>query len=199
VKWATIHRLYPFVQPGLPHVGEGLLITSALDEAALQHLRAGGRVWLMAERGSTRTRSDVAFFPAAGGALGTVVQEHPALQGFPHEGLADLQFFNLMDGAVPLPLDAWTAGFEPIVGGIRTTASFLSKSKDLSRVGYVFEAKAGGGHLLVTSLRLREHLDEAYPEAIHLFDRLLRYVAGDAFVPRVEVGEEQLQALLPPR
>src|SRR5690606_23360665 len=132
-------------------------------------LREGGRVWLMAERGTMRARSEVAFFPAAGGALGTLVQQHPALEGFPHDGFGHLQFFNLMDGAVPLSLDAWDTSFEPIVGGIRTTAGFLSKTKNLSRVGYVFEAKVGKGRLLVSSLRFREHLDEAYPEAIHLF------------------------------
>jgi beta-galactosidase len=197
VKWAGIQRLYPFVQPGHPVTADGLLITPLLDEPALEHLRRGGRVWLMAERGRTRARSEVAFFPASGGALGTMVQEHPALAGFPHEGLADLQFFNLVDGAQPLPLDTWKAGYEPIVGGIRTTTSFLSKSKDLSRVGYVFEARVGQGRLLVTSLRFREHFDEAYPEAIYLFDRLLRYAIGGDFAPAMDAGQEQLQELMP--
>ncbi len=57
-------------------------------------------------------------------------------------------------------------------------------------------AGAGEGRLLVTTLRLRDHLDEAYPEAVYLFDRLLRYVAGPAFDPRVEAGEEHLRRLL---
>ena len=96
-----------------------------------------------------------------------------------------------MDGAVPVPLDRWPRGLQPIVGGIRTTAGFLSKTKNLSRVGYVFEAKVGRGRLLVTSLRFREHFDEAYPEAIHLFDRLLRYASGPSFAPQVEAGAER--------
>ncbi|MGH9371666.1 MAG: glycoside hydrolase family 2 protein [Vicinamibacterales bacterium] len=200
VKWAGIKRLYPFVQEGAPPPGaDALLLTSALDDVALQYLRNGGRVWLMAERGQTQARQEVAFFPAAGGAVGTVVRDHPALHGFPHQGFGDLQFFNLMDGAVPLPLDKWVSGFQPIMGGIRTTAGFLSKSKDLSRVGYVFEARVGAGRLLVTSLRFREHLDEAFPEAIYLFDRLLRYATGADFAPTMEPGTDQLQALMPPR
>lgn len=197
VKWAGIQRLYPFVQDGYPATADGLFITPVLDEPALEHLRRGGRVWLMAERGQTRARSESAFFPASGGALGTVIQQHPALAGFPHEGLADLQFFNLLDGAVPQPLDTWKPGYEPILGGIRTTSSFLSKSKDLSRVGYVFEARVGEGRLLVTTVRLREHFDEAYPEAISLFDRLLRYATGGDFEPTVEVRQDQLQELMP--
>ena len=94
---------------------------------------------------------------------------------------------------MPLPLDRWPAELQPIIGGIRTTAGFLSKSKDLSRVGYVFEAKVGEGRLLVTSLRFRDHFDEAYPEVLHLFDRLLRYATGPSFAPTVEVGDEQLR------
>lgn len=200
VKWAGIARVYPFVQQGpASSGGNALLVTSSLDDAAIEHLRGGGRVWLMAERGQTQARSEVAFFPAAGGALGTVLRDHPALQGFPHEGFADLQLINLMDGATPLPLDRWATDLKPVMGGIRTTAGFLSKSKDLSRVGYVFESKVGSGRLLVTSLRFREHFDEAYPEAIYLFDRLLRYATGPEFAPTVEASTDQLQALMPSR
>ena len=66
-------------------------------------------------------------------------------------------------------------------------------------MGYVFEAKVGAGRLLVTSLRFREHFDEAYPEAIYLFDRLLRYATGADFSPTVEAGTDELQALMPTR
>jgi hypothetical protein len=200
VKWAGISRMYPFVRQGTAAPGAGgLLITSALDEAALQHLRSGGRVWLMAEAGQIQPRTPVSFFPAAGGALGTIVRDHPALDGFPHDGFADLQFYNLMEGAIPVPLDSWPTDFHPIVGGIRTTAGFLSKTKNLSRVGYVFEARVGEGSLLVTTLRIREHLDEAYPEVVYLFDRLLRYATGPKFTPQVRPSDELLQALMPPR
>ncbi|MGH9309301.1 MAG: hypothetical protein ACRD1U_08000, partial [Vicinamibacterales bacterium] len=199
VKWAGIRRLFPFVRENPPDPGsKGLFITSVLDDAALGHLRGGGRVWLLSEKGTTQARAEVAFFPASGGALGTMVRNHPALEGFPHDGFGDLQFFNLMDGAVPQPLDKWATGLEPLVGGIRTTASFLSKSKDLSRIGYVFEARVGEGRLLVSSLRFREHLDEAYPEAIALFDSLLRYATGPSFSPAFEAGADQLDALRPP-
>jgi hypothetical protein len=198
VKWAGIQRLYPSVRQGIPAPGsDAMLVTSTLDEATLAHLRGGGRVWLMAEAGQTHARQEVAFFPAAGGALGTLVRDHPALEGFPHESFADLQFFNLIDGAVPIPLDEWPTTLEPVVGGIRTRAAFLSKTKNLSRLGYVFEVKVGKGRLLVTSLRFRDHLDEAYPEVIALFDGLLRYATGTGFNPAVEAGTENLKELMP--
>ena len=125
VKWAGIARRYPFVASGPPPAaGDGLLLTPTLDEEAVAHLRAGGRVWLMTERGSTSDRDGISFFPAAGGALGTVIADHPALVGYPHQGFADLQFFNLIDGAVPIAIDRWPTSLEPIIGGIRTPSRF---------------------------------------------------------------------------
>ncbi|MPY86976.1 MAG: hypothetical protein GEU99_03550 [Luteitalea sp.] len=199
VKWAGIARLYPFVRPEAPRGGaDGLWITSVLDDAAVRFLRSGGRVWLLADRGQVQPRAEAGFFPEAGGAQGTMVHNHPALDGFPHDGFCDLQFYNLLDGGVPFPLDEWPKDFQPIVGGTRTTTGFLSKSKDLSRVGYIFEARIGEGRLMVTTLRLREHLDEAYPEAIYLFDRLLRYATGRDFAPPIGIGVDELNALTPP-
>ena len=201
VKWAGIPRLYPFVADARDTVaGKGLLITPSLDDTAMRHLQAGGRVWVMSERVRSQERPEISFFPAAGGALGTVVAEgHPALAGFPHDGFVDLQFHSLVDGAAPVALDRWPTALQPIIGGLRTKASFLAKTKDLSRIGYVFEAKVGPGRLLVTSLRFRDHFDEAYPEALTLFDRLLRYATGAEFAPDVEVGTDQLRPLLAPQ
>ncbi len=133
------------------------------------------------------------FFPASGGALGTLISDHPALKGFPSEGFCDLQFFNLLEGAYAYPLDEWPKEMVPIVGGIRTTTGFLSKTKNLSRVGYVFEAKVGKGKLLVSTLRIRDNFDEAYPEAISLFDHLLRYATSQGFEPQFEISPEQLR------
>jgi hypothetical protein len=48
----------------------------------------------------------------------------------------------------------------PTIGGIRTKAGFLSKVKELSRmIGYVFEAKAGAGQLLVITFGMSRQLD----------------------------------------
>ena len=125
--------------------------------------------------------------------MGTLISDHPALKGFPSEGFCDLQFFNLLEGAYAYPLDEWPKEMVPLVGGIRTTTGFLSKTKNLSRVGYVFEAKVGKGKLLVSTLRIRDNFDEAYPEAISLFDHLLRYATSQGFEPQFEMPQEQLR------
>jgi beta-galactosidase len=196
VKWEGLRRLYPFIVDGNGMPERGLLITSTLDAETVTFLESGGRVWLMAGEAQFGHKGDATFFPASGGALGTAIQSHPALRGYPHDGFCDLQFFNLLEGAWNFPLDAWPKELTPIAGGIRTRSSFLSKQKSLSRVGYIFETKVGKGSLLVTTLSLREHFDEAYPEAIYLFDRLLRYATGPKFQPRVQVCGAVLDRLL---
>lgn len=195
VKWNGLRRLYPFIAEAQGSPERGLLITSTLDAEAVKFLESGGRVWVMAGAGQSRRSERATFFPDSGGAQGTMLQEHPALRGYPQDGFCDLQFFNLLDGAWGIPLDEWPKELVPIASGIRTDASFLSKRKGLSRVGYIFEARVGKGSLLVTTLSLREHFDEAYPEAIYLFDRLLRYATGPEFQPQVQVSESLLDRL----
>lgn len=197
VRSAELGRSYPFVRPWLGEADpSSLLITSRLDAQANAFLHSGGRVWLLAGREQFERSGDATFLPASGGAQGSIVRDHPALAGFPHEGFCDLQFFNLLDGAWNFPLDQWPESLRPIAGSVRTTSSFLSKHKALSKTGYVFEVKVGKGRLLVTTLRLREHLDDAYPEAVYLFDRFLRYASGPDFHPETEAGEEVLRRLL---
>jgi hypothetical protein len=197
VRSAELYRRYPFIRPWQGKLdASALLITSTFDAEARRHLGAGGRVWLMAGREQFERNGDAVFLPASGGAQATVVRDHPALSGFPQEGFCDLQFFLLLEGAWHFPLERLPKTLEPIVSSVRTTSSFLSKRKDLARTALIFEVKAGGGRLLVTSLRLREHLDEAYPEALFLFDGLLRYAAGKEFQPAVEAGEEFMRRLL---
>jgi beta-galactosidase len=186
-SWPHLGRYYPFIRTGQHRpIGGGLFITDSLDGAAVNFLHSGGRVWLALDK-----QAKIGFFPASGGALGTVVRDHPALRGFPQEGFCDLHFYSLMESAAPFPLDG-LRNVTPIIDGIRTKAGFLSKTKDLSRVGYVFEAKVGTGRLLVTSLRLGAHLDDQHPEAVFLFDRLLRYCDSDEFQPRGEIPAGRL-------
>jgi hypothetical protein len=97
----------------------------------------------------------------------------------------------MMQGAAPFSVDS-LPDVTPIVSGIRTKAGFLAKTKDLGRVGYIFEAKVGDGKLLVTSLRIGSQLNDAHPEAVFLCDRLLRYCDSAEFHPAAEVGVEPL-------
>ena len=185
--WPGLARYYPFARTDARKpVAGGLWITESLDGTARDFLQSGGRVWLALDKASK-----VSFFPDSGGALGTVIRPHLALDGFPQDGFCDLQFYNLMQGAEPFALDGLPT-IQPIIGGIRTKAGFLSKRKELSRVGYLFEIKVGAGRLLVSTLRIGRQLDDAHPEAVFLCDRLLRYCDSDRFRPGTDISAEQV-------
>jgi hypothetical protein len=192
--WGELHRVYPWLRESSDMKSPTLLlITDKLNEVALSHLRQGGRVMLtMKQRSDSR---GISFLPSSGGAMGTLVSEPSALGNFPNDGFCDLQFYSLLDGTTPIPLDAWPTELTPIVGAIRTASGFLSKEKNLSRAGYIFEFRAGGGSLLVTSPGLWDHYDDAHPEAVYLFDRLLRYASSSSFAPNVAVSDDLLQRL----
>jgi beta-galactosidase len=193
-EWPQLRHVYPWLRANSDKTTpESLLITESLNEGAIAHLHQGGRVLLAMKQ--QPSDHGIPFFPASGGAMGTLIADSPALGDFPNQGFADLQFHSLLNGTSPIPLDAWPAELDPIVGAIRTTSEFLSQQKGLSRVGYVFQVRVGRGELLVTSPGLWNHYDDLHPEAIYLFDRLLRYASSSNLAPGVEVSNDLLQSL----
>ncbi|HZM04006.1 MAG TPA: hypothetical protein VFC44_13425 [Candidatus Saccharimonadales bacterium] len=192
-----ISRGYSNVQKG-PRKSGKLWLTSQIDTSTIQFAQNGGSVFFLARTNGTDGKANAQFFPSSGGALGTLISSHPALRDFPHDGFCDLQFYHLITGSRFYTLDEAPEELTPIVEGIRTSASWLSKKKDLSRFAYVFEVRIGKGKMLVCSLRLADGIAEGRPEAIFLFDRLLRYAAGNEFKPKVQASQSLLARLLPP-
>ncbi len=183
IRLAALRRSYPWLQTDASAVTQdALLVTDQLDGKATEHLRSGGSVWLLLRQGSQRRGVD--FFPASGGAFGTSIKAHPALKGLATDEFCDLQFYNLVDGAYPLPVGSAQG---TIIDGLRTTSEFLSKTKNLARIAFAVEGKVGQGRLLITTLRLRENFDDAYPEAVSMFDAFLRYASGTDFQPSTTV------------
>jgi hypothetical protein len=189
-----MERLYPFItRRAHDWSPDGLLVTSKLDRDAIDFISSGGAALLLAGKDSLEAEREFSFLPSHGGAIGTMIQDHPALRGFPHGQFCDLEFFNLMEdsGAVSLP----SVAKAPIIGAVRTANGWLSANKDLTQVAQLFEVRAGRGRLLATTMRIRENFDEAYPETIYLFDRLLRYALSADFDPKTEISKEQLTKL----
>jgi len=172
-----------------------VLVTDRLTDAVLAHLRRGGSVvWMMTEPPAVK---GVPFLPASGGAVGTLIKQSGELGNFPNDDFCDLQFFNVLDGASPISLDAWPAGLTPVIGAIRTKSAFLSSQKDLSRVGYIVEVNADGGKMLITAPGMWKHLDSAHPEVVYLFDQLLRYTSSQRFEPKLIIPNGLLNSLQP--
>ena len=194
VALATLAKTYPWLKTEIGKLTPvSLLLTEKLDATALAHLRSGGRVWLMLPQKAEQR--GISFFPASGGALGTVVRDHPALRYFQHDGFCDLQFYRLVNGASPLNIDGWPAEIEPIIGAVRTSSEFLSKTKQLSRNAYAVEARIGSGRLLVTTLKLQDSYDASNPGVMSLMDSFLRYAVSDDFQPKPAITGGILQLM----
>lgn len=191
---ASLKQTYPWLRSMSVEVSpNAVLVTDRLTDAVLAHVRRGGNVvWMMTEPSAVK---GVPFLPASGGAVGTLIKQSGELGNFPHDDFCDLQFFNVLDGASPISLDAWPAELTPVIGAIRTKSAFLSAQKDLSRVGYIVEVNADGGKILITAPGMWKHLDSAHPDVVYLFDQLLRYTSSQRFEPKVIIPKGLLNSL----
>ena len=220
VKSDYLKGRYPFLTEAtrIPPTAR-LVIASRLDWNTFDYLRKGGRVFLMAEPNQFDEQSYVSYFPGKGDSVGTFIDsDHPALAGYPHDSYCDLQFYRLQEGGSVFRLTEagylWMAStglgeehrkpskrvverIKPIIWGLRNKGGYTGGG--YTREAWLFESRAGKGQLLMSTLRLRENLDDASPEAVYLFDRLLRYALSDKFHPRTGITEEELSGLLSPR
>ena len=180
-----------WVYPTAPHEPEpaGVLVTRTLDDAALQNLKTGGRVLLLAHglknAYTAKTGFDSVYWSAGWwgnrfSSLGVLCDpKHPALRAFPNEGVSDWQWRELCAGATTFDLDDAPAGFQSIV---QPVPDFHYNAL----LGQVFEAKVGNGSLLVCGFDLTTNLD-GRPAARQFRRSLLRYLGSSAFHPTVEL------------
>jgi beta-galactosidase len=135
------------------------------------------------------------------GNFGSVIYDHKALEGFPHEGWADYNFFDLLSGArvrssapywnmIPkaFDLDAWPVKIDPVIRSVGYTTKLTNRAN-------LFEVAVEQGKLMAASLRLYESMG-THPETQYLFENIVHYAASDEFVPRANVSAEQFSKLI---
>jgi len=175
-----------------------VLVTRALDAAALSRLDAGGRVLLLAPR-LARTNPHLTFEPIFWNhymfrnqnrvTLGLLCDpKHPALALFPTDGFQDWQWDGIVTRAQGMVLDELPKALRPIVQPIDDWNSNR-------KLGLVWECRVGPGKLLVCSADLQTDLEKR-PAARQLRASLLSYAAGKHFRPKVAVGKDALARLL---
>jgi hypothetical protein len=177
-----------------------VVISEVLDEQLAGFIRCGGRVILAAGEGLVKpynpkfgfTLGQYYFTPPANyppyedGHDGTIIQQHPLFGNFPHEGFADLQFFRLMDKAPSMPLEPLGLnGADPV---IRVMHSYPAGRS----LGYLVDAAYAQGRLIICAL----DLNQEWPEARALLNRLITYAAGDSFATGVTLSEEAMQTIM---
>ncbi len=198
----------------------GVADNGVIAGSALDYLKNGGRVFLLStglfEELETEYRPTYINF--AGNNAGTVIRQHPALDAFPHEGFCDVQFYRMLkihgqDGtlrnAKTIVLEEFPVAVDPIIRSIDRYQFMRDK-------GYLFEIGVGQGKLLVSTLNFFPALnlspasqaatpqtatgveaDFLGPEALFLFDQLVRYALGDEFHPASSITAATLTTLIP--
>jgi hypothetical protein len=194
--------IWVYPQPAPAAVpGPGVLVTPALDAAAMKKLEDGGKVLLLWPRdrpsGSLLDSQflpvfwSLTFFPKQAGTMGILCDPgHPALAEFPTDMFSNWQWFELMQPSRAFILDDTPPGYRPIV---QVIDDFHRNHK----LGAVFETRVGPGSLLVCSLDLDSNLSER-PVARQLRYSLMKYVNSAAFDPKSQLPASVLAKLLQP-
>lgn len=175
------------------------VLAERLDVRLIDFMRAGGRVILAATRGLVHVNRDGGFgsngyfrtppanYPSyEDGQNGTIIQNHPALGDFPHEGFADLQFLRLMEDTPRLDLERLgLIQGEPIL-------RVIQRFPVCRPLASMVERSVGKGGLILCAL----NLSPGRTEARHLLGQLCAYAAGEKFHPKVELADASLKRLL---
>ena len=112
--------------------------------------------------------------------------KHPALSSFPTDFHSNWQWWELQQGARPFLLTD-KRDLRPIV---QVIDDWFTNRK----LGYVFEARVGKGHLVASSIDLITIKDR--PVATQLRTSILDYMNGESFRPTLELDTVFLQGLI---
>jgi hypothetical protein len=186
-------------------VPPAVTIVNSLDDTALATLKRGGRVLLLIPpahvRGDKHGKVALGFSSIfwntawthrqAPHTLGILCDpKHPALANFPTEAHSNWQWWFLLTRAGAMILDDMPPDLRPIVQAIDDWVTSR-------RLGLVFEARVGGGRLLVSSIDLNTAM-AGNPVARQMLSSLLTYLQSDRFDPTIELRPDQVRALAEP-
>jgi hypothetical protein len=190
--------LWVFADDLAPPQPDGVTVTADVD-AALRAAEAGGRVLLLLDPVRVKTTSQIGFSSVfwntawtrnqAPHTLGILCDPaHPVFADFPTELHSNWQWWELIHGAAAMQLDALPPALRPLVQVIDTWF-------EARRLGLLFEARLGGGRIMVCSMDLESALDRRLV-ARQMRASVLRYVQSDAFQPVASISLEQLQSIV---
>ena len=112
---------------------------------------------------------------------------HPVFADFVTESWGNMQWWELTNRAQTMLLTDFPKGFQPIVQPIDTW--FLNR-----KLGMLFEAKVGKGKLMMTSIDLKNDLNNR-PVAAQLYNSIIKYMQSDKFRPTTSVELKTIRDL----
>lgn len=192
----VILNRYPYCQVVETLNENEILIVRKLDSNLISKIERGGRIIVLDDLTSAGR------WPAAYGVwgnsfgtnYGTLIENHPALEGFLHEGYCYLQFQGLLDGAGWFVLDELADEILPIISAVSTEGG-NHPAKAIHYLGSLMEFRIGEGYVLLTTFNA---LSER-PESAFFLDRLLRYTCGPHFTPERKVARALVEELFKPK
>lgn len=120
-----------------------------------------------------------------------LIEDHPMLAGFPHEGFTDFQLSRLFGDSVPSV--SYTSKDSVARGKVRPVIwnlNLASWAEDptpwgvaLTWNGLLSEARMGKGHMVLCNLWVLDGMSRGLPEAGYLLDCLVDYTLSDKFSP----------------
>jgi hypothetical protein len=188
-----------------------VVVTSKLNPTLVDYLEQGGRVVLFSAGSIRDSRPGAEYRPGERiekewlatcdiyrttpwnqgrfGNMGTVMVDHPALGGLPHEGWCDINFVHLIHGVFPILLENLRPPqIDPIIRSIGHKNTMIDRA-------YLFEVKLGRGALLATSLKLADTYD-THPQTRYMVESMLKYACGDRFQPKAGIARDRLVAAI---
>lgn len=164
-----------------------LIVTDDMDYDGLKKALSSGKNVLMFGNGpfvKINTAFQMALAGRTEGHLATVINDHPLMEQFPHDGFCGWQFRNMLNEGYSCALDLTEIEYSPVI-------EIASTYKYARREALMFEYKVGKGKLFVCSLNLPEN-DAG---ARYLKSSIISYVKGDKFNPEIELTDEQFYKL----
>ena len=173
-----------------------VVLANSVDKALVDYVSGGGACLLFSRAAEIENRApyyqNITFYglyrnipwnAGTSGSSGTIINQHPSLSQFPHEGFCDLDWVWMIRGYYPMAYEPLRAfGVEPI---IRCIDSFRSNRN----CAYAVEFKMGKGRVLATTLGILPNLKE-HIEARNLLECLLNYASSSEFSPTASVPKD---------
>jgi beta-galactosidase len=162
-------------------------IVSELDKDIIDFCEKGGSVILLGNKpfSALPTTFQISITGRVKGNLATVIEDHPLMNCFPHDGFCDWQFQNMIEEGNAVVFNDLNIPFKPII-------EVVSSFKLIRKQASLFELRVGKGKLLVCTLKLSES-DAA---AMYLFGAMINYVYSDEFNPDTVVSPGELIHLI---
>ena len=166
---------------------KGVIVANELTYDELKKALNDGKSVVMFGAGplvKINTAFQMALAGRTEGHLATVINDHPLMENFAHDGFCGWQFRNMLNEGYSVALDLTEIEYKPII-------EIASSYKYARREALIVEYKIGKGKLLVCTLNLPKEDNGAN----YLASCIINYAQSDKFNPEITLTDEQFYKL----